>query len=302
MTAGEGAAARARGLGLRTTEVDGNDAEAVVEAAGEITARIRETRTPEFLHARTYRQHGHTYFDPATYRPEGEADRVRAENDPIGRQRAVLEGAGVGAADMDAIRSDAQAEMIRRAGGRDRRAVARGRDGVRRRAGRGLARAGGILMPRMTYAQAAREALAEAMREDRACLGRWRGPGQGRRLPAVQGAPRRVRGRPDLGRPDIRGRDNGRGVRGCAGRHAAGRGDAVRGLRALCDGRAGQPGRQGALHVRRPVARADGDPQARWGCGGRRRPSIQPVAGELVYAHSRPGSSAVPERRRTTIP
>ena len=112
MTAGEGAADRARSMGLRTTEVDGNDAEAVVETAAEITARIRQTRAPEFLHARTYRQHGHTYFDPAAYRPAGEADQVRAENDPIARQRTVLEGAGIGAAEMDAIKTAADQEMI----------------------------------------------------------------------------------------------------------------------------------------------------------------------------------------------
>ncbi len=112
MTAGEGGAARARSLGLQTTEVDGNDAEAVTDTALEIIARMRETRAPEFLHARTYRQHGHTYFDPAAYRPEGEADRMRTEDDPIARQRDVLLAAGTGASDMDAIRKDAQGEMI----------------------------------------------------------------------------------------------------------------------------------------------------------------------------------------------
>ena len=112
MTAGEGAAARARSMGLRTTEVDGNDAEAVADLALEIVGRIRETRAPEFLHARTYRQHGHTYFDPAAYRPEGEAARMRAENDPVTRQRAVLAAAGVTGAEMDAIHAAAEAEMI----------------------------------------------------------------------------------------------------------------------------------------------------------------------------------------------
>ncbi len=112
MTAGPGPAERARALGLRTTAVDGNDAEAVSDAAAEIVERIRATRQPEFLHARTYRQHGHTYFDPATYRPEGEADRQRAEDDPIGRQREVLAGAGVATAELDTVHSAAQAEML----------------------------------------------------------------------------------------------------------------------------------------------------------------------------------------------
>ena len=112
MTSGPGAAERARALGLRVSSVDGNDVEAVVEAATEITARIRATGKPEFLHALTYRQHGHTYFDPAAYRPEGEAARRRATDDPIARQREVLAAAGVATAEMDTLHETAQAEMI----------------------------------------------------------------------------------------------------------------------------------------------------------------------------------------------
>lgn len=111
MTAGDGAAARARSFGIRTHEIDGNDAEAVADLTAEITARIRETRQPEFLHAKTYRLDGHTYFDPAAYRPEGEAEAEAARSDPIMRQRAVLAAAGVAEAEMDALRSAAQAEM-----------------------------------------------------------------------------------------------------------------------------------------------------------------------------------------------
>lgn len=111
MTSGDGAAARAAALGLRATTVDGNDAEAVFDAAAEIVARIRETGAPEFLHAVTYRQHGHTYFDPAAYRPEGEAAHMAATDDPIARQRDALAAAGVGAAELDAIRDAAVKEM-----------------------------------------------------------------------------------------------------------------------------------------------------------------------------------------------
>ncbi|MEM1160675.1 MAG: thiamine pyrophosphate-dependent dehydrogenase E1 component subunit alpha [Pseudomonadota bacterium] len=112
MTAGAGPIARAKALGLRTTAVDGNDVEAVAEATAEIADRIRASRQPEFLHAKTYRQHGHTYFDPATYRPEGEAARQCAEDDPITRQRDVLKAAGIAAAEMDTIKSAAEAEMV----------------------------------------------------------------------------------------------------------------------------------------------------------------------------------------------
>lgn len=111
MTAGEGASVRARSFGIRTTEIDGNDAEAIADLAPEITARIRETGQPEFLHARTYRLHGHTYFDPSAYRPKAESDRQWAEDDPIQRQRDVLSSAGIEGAQIEQARSDAVAEM-----------------------------------------------------------------------------------------------------------------------------------------------------------------------------------------------
>ena len=111
MTAGAGAAERARSFGIRTTEIDGNDAEAIADLAPELIARIRETGKPEFLHARTYRLHGHTYFDPSAYRPKEESDRQWAEDDPIQRQRDVLASSGVGGDDIEAARADAVAEM-----------------------------------------------------------------------------------------------------------------------------------------------------------------------------------------------
>lgn len=111
MTAGEGPAARAASLGLRVTVVDGNDVTAVADAAAEITGRIRATGKPEFMHAVTYRLDGHTYFDPATYRPAGEAEHEAETNCPIARQRTALAAAGVTTASMDAISLAATAEM-----------------------------------------------------------------------------------------------------------------------------------------------------------------------------------------------
>ena len=109
---GAGAAERARSIGIRTSEIDGNDAEAVYDLAAEIITRIRETGQPEFLHAKTYRLHGHTYFDPAAYRPEGEASERWANDDPIQRQRDILAAAGVGADKIAQVKDDADAEMI----------------------------------------------------------------------------------------------------------------------------------------------------------------------------------------------
>jgi TPP-dependent pyruvate/acetoin dehydrogenase alpha subunit len=110
MTSGN-VADRARALGLPTTEVDGNEVTALAASAAEITTRIRETGKPEFLHAKTYRLDGHTYFDPATYRPAGEADTQRNTDCPILRLRQTLIAAGTPEADLDAMRSDAAEEM-----------------------------------------------------------------------------------------------------------------------------------------------------------------------------------------------
>lgn len=112
VTGGAGPAARAESLGLRVTVVDGNDAEAVANAADEMTARIRAGQGPEFLHSITYRQTGHTSFDQAAYRPEGEAARHKAKDDPITRQRAALVKMGAKTPELDTIHDAAQAEMI----------------------------------------------------------------------------------------------------------------------------------------------------------------------------------------------
>jgi len=112
MTSGPGVADRARALGLQTSVVDGNDPDAVADIAEEITARIRQSGKPEFLHVKTYRVSGHTYFDPASYRPKGEADHMAATNCPITRLRETLLGAGIGAANLDALHDAAQSEMI----------------------------------------------------------------------------------------------------------------------------------------------------------------------------------------------
>jgi len=112
VTGGQGPAARARALGLRTTQIDGNDVELVADSVAESVGRIRNGEGPEFLHLLTYRQAGHTSFDPAAYRPSGELDQQKNTNDPIARQREVLQMAGVSDDQLDKVYSQAQAEMI----------------------------------------------------------------------------------------------------------------------------------------------------------------------------------------------
>ena len=111
MTAGPGPAARAESIGLHTEVVDGNDADAVADIAGRLVTQVRETGKPAFLHANTYRLDGHTYFDPASYRPEGEADHAAQTNDPINRLREVLTTAGQTAESLNQLTSAASEEM-----------------------------------------------------------------------------------------------------------------------------------------------------------------------------------------------
>ncbi len=111
MTAGDGPAARAQSLGLSTTTVDGNDADAVADTAGRLITQVRDTRQPAFLHASTYRLDGHTYFDPASYRPDGEAQHSARTNDPITRLRETLITAGLPAHQLDALKDAGNDEM-----------------------------------------------------------------------------------------------------------------------------------------------------------------------------------------------
>ncbi|MGZ8255404.1 MAG: thiamine pyrophosphate-dependent dehydrogenase E1 component subunit alpha, partial [Burkholderiaceae bacterium] len=82
MTAGEGAAARARSVGIAAVQVDGNDVLAVHEAAGALVRDVRSGGGPRLLHALTYRVKGHVSVDPAAYRDPAEV-QAALERDPI---------------------------------------------------------------------------------------------------------------------------------------------------------------------------------------------------------------------------
>ncbi len=112
MTAGPGPVERAASLGLNAAAVDGNDVIAVREAAEAAFARIRANSRPEFLHAITYRQTGHTTADAAAYRPEGEAEAQRANNDPITRLFEIFATSSVDLS-LASLGEDAKREMTR---------------------------------------------------------------------------------------------------------------------------------------------------------------------------------------------
>jgi pyruvate dehydrogenase E1 component alpha subunit len=110
MTGGEGAAARARAIGIPAAEVDGNDVLAVEGAVAELLGAVRGGKGPRFLCARTYRLTGHTGADPATYRPQAEVE-AHWKEDPVARLAAHLRLAGVAEADLAADAEAALAEM-----------------------------------------------------------------------------------------------------------------------------------------------------------------------------------------------
>ena len=81
MTAGEGALARARAIGVPGVQVDGNDVFAVDEAARALIQEVK-AKGPRFLHAVTYRFKGHVSVDAAGYRDSREVSKA-LENDPL---------------------------------------------------------------------------------------------------------------------------------------------------------------------------------------------------------------------------
>jgi len=107
MTAGAGAAARAASLDIPAVTVDGNDVEAVHEAAAELVAAIRAGGGPRLLHALTYRVKGHVSVDPAAYRHPSEVEEA-LESDPLKLAAARLAVAGI---DVTAIDAEAKAEI-----------------------------------------------------------------------------------------------------------------------------------------------------------------------------------------------
>ncbi len=111
VTAGDGAAARARSVGIAAVQVDGNDVLAVHEAAGALVREVRAGAGPRLLHALTYRVKGHVSVDPAAYRDAAEVEEA-LQGDPVARARQrYLALPGTVAATLDACDREAAAEV-----------------------------------------------------------------------------------------------------------------------------------------------------------------------------------------------
>jgi len=97
---------RARAYDLEEITVDGNDVEAVYEAAGKAIEKARTGGGPSLIEALTYRVRGHYIGDPEnTYRTKEEVKRWK-EKDPVDRCRSKLLEAGVPETELEDIKEE----------------------------------------------------------------------------------------------------------------------------------------------------------------------------------------------------
>jgi TPP-dependent pyruvate/acetoin dehydrogenase alpha subunit len=98
---------RAAGYGFPGTKVDGNDVEAVFQAAAEACERARSGGGPTLIEAETMRMHGHGAHDDMRYVPQEMFDEWEAR-DPIRRYEERLD-----THDVEAIRTSVKEELDR---------------------------------------------------------------------------------------------------------------------------------------------------------------------------------------------
>ncbi len=102
---------RAAAYRMHGERVDGNDLDAVSEAATRLLRAAREERMPAVLEATTYRYRGHSVADAGlAYRTKQEIAEHQ-KHDPIVRVREQLLADGVEAAELDAVDAAADARV-----------------------------------------------------------------------------------------------------------------------------------------------------------------------------------------------
>jgi len=105
---------RASAHRMHGERIDGDDLDAVIEAAGRLLREAREERRPAVLEAITYRYRGHSVADAGlAYRTPDEI-AARQALDPISRVRAQLQAVGATEDELDAI-DDAAEDRVRAA-------------------------------------------------------------------------------------------------------------------------------------------------------------------------------------------
>jgi pyruvate dehydrogenase E1 component alpha subunit len=98
---------RAAAYGFVGVKVDGNDAEAMFEAARSARQRALAGDGPTLIEAVTMRMHGHAAHDDMKYVPKEQVEEWR-KRDPIDLQESRLRDLGV---DVDALRAEVTAEI-----------------------------------------------------------------------------------------------------------------------------------------------------------------------------------------------
>ncbi len=88
--------------GVDAIAADGNDVDAVSEAASRAIARVRAGSGPGFLQCRTYRRYGHNTADPGAYRPPEEVEAWK-QRDPLIVARASAAAHGASEPELDEI-------------------------------------------------------------------------------------------------------------------------------------------------------------------------------------------------------
>ncbi len=97
---------RASGYGFKGVVCSGNDLHAVLEQAQKAVKRAREGGGPTLIECKTYRYHGHSEHDMATYRTADELIEWESR-DPILRWEIYLEKRG---RDIDQVRAEIEAQ------------------------------------------------------------------------------------------------------------------------------------------------------------------------------------------------
>jgi TPP-dependent pyruvate/acetoin dehydrogenase alpha subunit len=110
-TAIEDISVRAAGYGMPGVTVDGDDLDAVYEAAAQAVERARSESMPTLIECKTYRWEGHMVGDRQLYRTREEVESFK-QRDPLVRLRtSILERGVAQEADLSAIESEVEAEL-----------------------------------------------------------------------------------------------------------------------------------------------------------------------------------------------
>lgn len=96
--------------GMRSTQIDGNDVEAVYQTVREAAARARNGEGPTFIEGITYRLSGHMSGDLETYRDKEEIEQQRA-HEPMTVLQHKLISRGVDETTLEGIAAEVDGEV-----------------------------------------------------------------------------------------------------------------------------------------------------------------------------------------------